>query len=65
MGIDVDLGSTVHVRENDLGLGWCWCKNEVHVLGKYLEGKFYVDGLDLGRGPERLHQSGCTFRYTV
>lgn len=44
-GINVDLGKTVHVREHDLGLGWCWCKREVNVLGNYLEGKFYFDEL--------------------
>lgn len=52
----MDSRRTVHVRENDLELGWCWCRKEKDVLERYLEGRFYVDELDMGGGQEGLHK---------
>lgn len=46
----MDLRRIVYVRENDFELGWRWCRKEKDVLERYLEGRFYVDELDMGGG---------------
>lgn len=54
---DEDFRRTVGVREHDLGLRWCRRKRNVHVLGSYVEGKFYVDELHV-QGTQRGF-AGC------